>query len=67
MRGVSRRPAMEAGAAPRNQVTHGLATVMPACAARSRQSRFCAAAVRKRIDENEDACARGPVQQGSRL
>lgn len=49
-------PTMHGGAAAMNHVSHGDDTATPACAARSRHSRFCAAPVRNRLDEKLDTC-----------
>ena len=55
--GVRTMPRMQGGAAAMNHVSHGDDTATPACAARSRHSRFCAAAVRNRLDEKFDTCS----------
>jgi hypothetical protein len=47
---------MHGGAAAMNQVIHGDATETPACAAKSRHRRFCAAAVRNRLLEKFETC-----------
>ena len=57
MRGVTSMPRRQGGAAAMNHVIHGDDTATPACAARSRQRRFCAAAVRKRLDEKLETCS----------
>ena len=54
--GVNTMPRMHGGAAAMNQVTQGLDSVTPACAARSRHSKFCAAAVRNRLLLKFDTC-----------
>jgi hypothetical protein len=55
-RGVTSIPTMHGGAAAMNHVIHGDATAVPACAAKSRHRRFCAAAVRKRLLEKLETC-----------
>ena len=55
-RGVITMPTRHGGAAATNHVSHGDDTATPAWAARSMHSRFCAAAVRNRLEEKLDTC-----------
>ena len=51
-----------------NHVSHGDDTATPACAARSMQRRFCAAAVRNRLELKLDTCAAlAPLAMGTVL